>query len=524
MLFCVGLVLRLLLLGNTFQSADNAALAEKILRFGYRWMIADNYGFLINIYVKLFTAGISALGIDVTEFWWKAPIALAGSLQVPLTYLFLKKLKCHPTGAVLGAAIMAVLPIHVMQSRYPWGYEVLGVLFITLAIWALLDFYERPTVKRGLVASLMLGFYLISHGYIVPFAPCLAAMVILFGRSREQNGFRAFLRGPRLFFQKYVWVGLVLFFPIYFASLRYTFSKKSELGFYLPSHLLGFFENIGLFLAGAMLAAMLVTLLHKEARRQQAWLFMLCGCVYLAPLFFGSPPHVTVERGYMLMGTYFFVIQLCVVFDTVVRQKRRLLYTLAAISLAATCWGTMSSLFGRDQWPDPSLVTTERGDVPPDPGSKAAGYLLRKHLPETAKVLAMHRAIERPVLYYYFGKLDYAFNDLSNNELYEKFLELRDSVDVVITGVENRPKMEADSLFQQKIVISSEETPRMWIYARPGIPLPDLNSDVSAFNEAFDEEFPNRVSLRLGYYLSRILGTNDSEKMHHELQQLQTQN
>ncbi|MCA9741965.1 glycosyltransferase family 39 protein [candidate division KSB1 bacterium] len=504
------------MLGNTFQSADNAALASKILQYGYRWMIEDHYGFLINIYVKLFTAALSMAGIALTEFWWKVPIALVGSLQVPIVYLFLLRLRCQQSTALTGAAILAILPIHVMQSRYPWGYEVLGVLFVTLAIWALLDFYEDPTPKTGLRASLMLGLYLISHGYIVPFGVCLFAMAILFGQGRGADKVKRIIRGLKLFFQKYVWVFPALFFPIYLSSLQYTFSKKSQLGFYFESHFPGFVENIGIFITGSIVASIVISLLNKKISSKKAWFFLLAGAAYLAPLFFGSPPHVTVERGYMLMGTYFWLILVCIVFDAFVRRKKRFVYALAVISLTATFMGTIDSVFGRDQWFDPAFVTSERGDVPPDPGSKAAGYLLRTYLPDSIRVLALNRAIEPPVLYYYFRRSDYAYYDVSNQTLCEIFQFMRDSVDVVISCKANMPVVQADSLFEQRIVLYSENRPRLWIFAKPGIRLPQLESDVKPLNRAFDREFPNRVSLRLAHYFNRIMHTTNSEKSQHE--------
>jgi hypothetical protein len=111
----VASLLRFLYLGNTFQSSDNAELPAAIVVMpGYRWMPKQHYGLTIYLYVKLFAGLLSALGISIDEFWWKAPIALVGVLQVPLTFAFLKRLKHSNVIALYGAALVAVLPIHVM--------------------------------------------------------------------------------------------------------------------------------------------------------------------------------------------------------------------------------------------------------------------------------------------------------------------------------------------------------------------------------------------------------------------------
>ena len=118
-LVCLSASLRFLYLGNPFQSSDNAGLAVDIIAFpGYAWMIQQNYGFIITFYVKLFVGLVSLLGITITEFWWKAPIALIGTLQVPLTFFFLRRLGCSRGWASLGTAFISILPIHVMLSRY----------------------------------------------------------------------------------------------------------------------------------------------------------------------------------------------------------------------------------------------------------------------------------------------------------------------------------------------------------------------------------------------------------------------
>jgi hypothetical protein len=159
-------------------------------------------------------------------------------------------------------------------------------------------------------------------------------------------------------------------------------------------------------------------------------------------------------------------------------------------------WGTVESIWGRDRWFDPTFVTIERGGIPPDPGSKAAGYLLRRYLPDSASVLSIHRQVEPPNMLYYFGRLEYAYYDLSLEQSIEKFLRQREEIDVVICDAEQASSVESGGGFEKRVVLLSEGVPRMWIYARPGVELPAMRADVVALNRAFDKEYAWQVTLR----------------------------
>ena len=429
-LFAISLILRTLFLGNTFQSSDNAELAFKILKndgAGYGWIVREYYGALINVYVKLFVGLLSLFGVVITEFWWKLPIALVGSLQAPLTYLLLKRrLGCSDLGALFGAAFVAILPIHVFESRYLWGYEVLGVFFVTLAIWKLIDFFEAPALRTGLVASAFSGLYLISHGYILPFIPSLISLILLFVQSEKNDLLGRLAAGIRLCARHFVWLFPLLFFPLCIWPLGHSLLKPTRLGFYVAEHLPGFIENTGYFLTSAIFAAVVVGLFANRARLKAVLLCMSCGAAYLAPLFMGTPSGITVIRGYMLMGTFFLVLCAAIVFDRAITARAIKRVSIAAVSAVffLTSWGTIESIFGRDAWLDPSGVKVGRGEVSPDFGSKAGGFLVRKYVKDSHKVLAISGSVEPPVLFYYFGRSQYSFFDLPSEQAVGKFYEL----------------------------------------------------------------------------------------------------
>jgi hypothetical protein len=501
-LFCALIltasVLRFMYLGNVFHTSDNADLPIRIIyNSGYWWMIKEPYGVLINLLVKLFTGFISALGVNITEFWWKAPVAIVGVFQVPLTFFFLKRLGCSNVAAFFGAAFVAVLPIHVMQSRYTWGYEVLGVFFVTLAIWALLNFFEDPRLTSGLTASLFCGLYLISHGYILPFIPCVIIMMFMFASSSGQSPqvLSRLHTGIRIVVRDKVYLFPLLFLPMLCSPFLHTLRKPTQLGFFLFDHLPGFINNIGIPLALLMFFSVVVGIFVKQIRSKQSLLFFICGAAYLAPLFFGSPSGITVVRGYMLMGGYFWLLAMLVVMDSLLARNKALIMAIFSLCLILTLYGTVESIFGRDQWFDPTYVKGERGGLPPDPGTKAAGYFLRKYALPSHKVLALHRNVEPPNLVYYFERGKHAYYDLSLEETIVYYLEMREAVDIVICESAHLPYLEADGRFTRRLEILSEGVPRMWIYARPNVELPTLQVDASEINSRFDEAYPLYITL-----------------------------
>ena len=497
LILLAGLALRLVQLGTTFRSADEGAVAARILKYpGYTWMFHEYYGPLINLLVKFGAALVSFLGLTLTEFWWKFPVAVAGALQAPLTYGLLKSLGAGRFGRLFGAALMAVLPLHVMASRYLWGYEVLGVLFITLAVWTLRGFFAEPTIRTGLTASLASGLYLVSHGYILPFLPCLVVLIIFWAPGREGNVFSRLWVGTKLLARKGVWVFPLLALPFCLHPLAHALQKPSRPGFYLFSHAAGFLGNIGLGVMLLLAAAVAAFVMLRETRTQAVVFLALGGAFYLAPLFLGTPAGVTVVRHYMLMGTVLWVWAAALVLDVLAAKRPAGARALAAFCLVLTLWGTVESVFWADGGVDPSLVTIDRGGVFPDPGVKAAGYLLRQNLAPETTVLAIHRNIEPLNLFYYSGRDEIAYYDLTLPATRRAFKEDAGRAEVVICEPEQRDFVEASGLFELRVTLSSKGAPRLTIFARPAVRLPSLEADVRELNRAYDRTYAPRVTWR----------------------------
>ncbi|MDP2684435.1 MAG: glycosyltransferase family 39 protein [bacterium] len=495
-IFIVALALRFIQLGNTFISSDNVELAQKIIvNKGYLWMIEENYGVLISFIVKVFVVSLSFLGVTVTEFWWKVPVAIIGSLQSVLVYIFLKKyLNVSKILAYFGATMIAILPIHVMQSRYLWGYEVLAVFFITLAIWSLLIFLRKPTLSHGLWASLFNGLYLISHGYILPYVLCVLLIILIYSDNERKINLKDILTRINLVFTKLVWIFPVLFLIFYANSLIHTFQKNTNLGFYVFDHLPGFVANVGIVLFVLYIFSIILNLYLRKSIKKEGLLFVFFAFFYLAPFFFGVPPDITVERGYMLMSAYFLLLSLVIIFDHYYLSHRKIIVMLMILGVSLTLWGTVESIFLKDVSFDPSLVKIERGSID-DTGAKAAGYITRKFISPEIKILAVNKAIEPPVLDYYFKRADGGYYDLSFELYKEVFFTNKDNFDIIIVDKETLPIVEADDTFIERIVLYSLHEPVMWIFAKQGVNIPEIKSDVLNYNKLYDKEFSPKISI-----------------------------
>ena len=509
--------LRMFYLGTPFPSSDNNDLAYKILvNPGYTWMLQERYGVLINLYVKLFVGALSFLGVRITEFWWKFPIAFLGTAQIGLTFFLLKRMGLKIYGCLAGAFLMAVFPIHIFQSRYLWGYEVLGIFFATLAILKLVDFCKAPSLKTGLIASFFWGFYNISHGNILPFVLCVLAVLVIFfpysdhpeilhlSTDYPQKGLFGVLgqcvsriRALVLLFGRYrLWIFPWLFIPFLLAPIKHIFitrGGKSHLGFYFFDYFSVFVKNCGYPLIVLFLIVLLFYVFEKEMRSRSSHLFLICSAAYLMPFFFAIPTHgVTMVRGYVMIGIYFLILFVACVLDRLLDRHKRVFLTLTFVVVLLTFLGSTGVLFlsGTKCWRNG--VSPERGTLV-DPGSKAAGYLVRKYLPSSKDALSIHHSVERSNLYYYFGPKGYARDDMSYEKEAELFQKVKDRVALVICDPQSREIMKADARFHEKVVIACEnEKPCVYLFVKDGVDFPSLqvsSADRLALNAAFEREY-----------------------------------
>lgn len=495
-----GAFFRLAWLGNPFVSSDNAQVAVKTLfNPGYAWMLKENYGILITLIVKIFIGIFSQLGFPLTEFLWKLPIALFGIALIPLVYYALGLIARNRATALVGSWLTACFPLHVMQSRFLYGSEVLSVFFLLCVIVALVRFYEAQSWTRGLIASVAIGLYLISHVYILPFVIVLPIIVIACSIKDATNWKPALVRGGRLFFTKGLWIIPILISPLLRPALDHTTRKETKFGFYLLDHWEGITGNVGY----ALLFSIFVSVFYLFVTRKyciMVWVFLMCGGVYLAPLIIGAPPGITVVRGYMVIGLFFCILMVSILLGKWMIFHRNLAIAATVVIIASTSIGLTLSLFinpHEKRALNAFGVKLERGTIL-DTGIKAAGYLIQRHIPPDKRVLAIHRSVEPPNLLYYFNRREGSWFDLTLEQTLEKLQHFAPQTDVIICEEIQLPVVKQLKAFDQRVVLQWREQPVMWIFTRHELTdLPKLNISVEPLNDAFDKENKRTVSLNL---------------------------
>ena len=390
-------------------------------------MLDEYYGILITLLVKLWVGISSCLGASITEFWWRLPVALTGTLQVPLTYLFLRRFGSGRGGALAGAAFMAVLPVHVFSSRYLWGFEVLGLFALTMAFWSLLSFLEAPTLRGGLITSTLAGLYVVSHVNIFPFLPCVVAAGVMLGQGRR------ILDRLRPLVTRLTWLVPVVF--LYFAPGPFLrlLQKQTRLGFYLPQHLPGMVWNTGLPLALFIITLVLLGVVPRELRSRRAGFLAAAGFIYTAPLILGAPPGITIARGYLMLGTCLLLMAAALTLDRLMASRRGAPWlAAAALCWLTTTWGAATSLLENQALGFPFCIKPFQGALQRDRGYKTAGLIVRAHVLPDAVVFALDDRLEPPVLRYYFDRDGIAFYDLHPVEALGDFQAAREGGEVVV--------------------------------------------------------------------------------------------
>ena len=500
-LTALGAFLRFNKLGSVFQSSDNALLAVRLTsREGYAWMTEEYHGVLISVLGKIWTGLLSTVGMSLSEFEFKTPVAFFGTASIILVWGFMRRFGFPMTVRLWAAGITALLPIHIFQSRYLYGYEIYGLFFLLLALWKLADFLEQPTLKRALAGSLAIAVYMISHGYFIP-GVVLIVIAPAFLRpvaepavgSQVRAFFTRWAMGIADCLRFALWLFPVLAYPLYRRSLEHALGKDTRLGFYLDDHFMGMLNNVGIPLALVCLVGLIASGWGWRKRGDGIkWVLLLGAGGYFAPLLLSTPPGLTVVRGYMLVGS---ALLLLASISFIYRMGHT--WPASALMITAllfTAWGVNHTLFIDGYMSKPTMIRIERGQIR-DPGTKAAGYLIRQHLPRNIDVVALHRAMEPPNLKYYADRKNIAWYDRSLSRTQRYFDKHKTEIQIVLADRNQAPFVRESRLFEERVVFSFHDREELWIFVKPEVAFPSYRGDTAKFNEAFDRSYGSRVSL-----------------------------
>jgi hypothetical protein len=196
----------------------------------------------------------------------------------------------------------------------------------------------------------------------------------------------------------------------------------------------------------------------------------------------------------MLTGTYLLLIASIIIFSDLLKEKKALRFLIFSFIMLFTLSGDIDAVFFRGKLHNPDFIKIERGEVGVDPGTKTAGYFVQKYISSKKTILAVHRSIEPPNLYYYFDRDLYSFYDLSLVQTLDKIKRFKNKVDIVICDKDQLEFIKKTTDFRIQLVIYSENKPRIWILGKKDLLFPIVKADTEDYNKLFDKIFSPKVN------------------------------
>lgn len=510
-LLMAGLSIRVIGLEPVAHGRDHIAIAALTIK-GELWdavpygplqiLIHSRYGIAINLTAVLFAGFVSSLGIPLQEPHWILPVAGLGAATIALVYLLVLHVGLSERSALLAAAGIAFLPLHVFQSRYMWGYEVFAVFFLLLTLLALDAYTAKPTVSRGIVTSTAIALYMISHGYIAPGALFLPLVYLVLWRdARDESSAHGFARAIRYGLQHGLWIAPLLVSPIVLAGVLHSSNKPRQFGLYFGDYAAGFLGVFGLPLFLLTLAGIVAA---SRTRNRQGlsnpWIWIAGSACYLAPIFLAAPPGSTVAYGYMLVGAVLLIIGSAIALgETMLNALPPPVFFALLLIVISTGIGVSGAILEHEGLRALWAIRVERGARRQDPGTKAAALLIRSELSPGLRVASAHSSIEEMNLRYYLDEhatID-AGMDIQVSEMVARIADAVVEADVILVEPRLAPLVQTQSDWMLVAGIVDQGAPVLNLYARSG--LTEVRSpsvEASLLRDEYDRRFPRSISLR----------------------------
>jgi hypothetical protein len=494
--FLISLGLGAYKLNYAFPGSESAKLACMVtVNPGWLWMRGNAYGILIILITKVFVSLLELLRINITEFWWRVPALLFGSLLVFPVYLLTKEISRSKTAALFAAAMVAVLPVHIMFSRFSFSFEGLGIFFLTIAVYTCIRYFENPNPRSAIYFSTATTLYLLSHAMIwgYPVLVCWIGLITISeGKPINKEHLVKFIK---LIFRKEILLLPIIVVPLlapYSLITAFARGRYHAWGFYLPANLKSFVGNIGIFWFSVLVLASIAGAYDTFKLKRDSIPFVW-GAIYLAPFVFKVKPTLTMEGGYMMNGTVALTIYAGIVLARLkssgfFRQKLNIITPVLGMVFILTLAASICAIFGiSPKFQKISMVRLERQVFNPNPGYKTGGYYIRKYVPPGVKIINM--AMDTMSSFYYLGRDVTAFNERDKTSLVLQFNKLISHMEVVIISADQRGYFGFPSCFSLKARVLKDSRELLLIYAKQGLHLPSMSLDVEKYDPLFDDNF-----------------------------------
>ncbi|HSW47412.1 MAG TPA: hypothetical protein VLM89_17750, partial [Phycisphaerae bacterium] len=208
---------------------------------------------------------------------------------------------------------------------------------------------------------------------------------------------------------------------------------------------------------------------------------------------------------------------------------RTCVVAVGCLALAQTALGTADDCIGSGSFSRWTGIANKPAELRHDIGAKAAGWYVRRHVPIDAAILCLHdnKGMETSVAEYYLGRRVLAGFDMKAETLPAILAAMKDTADVVIVDARHRELIEATNHakatgrlrtsgasqtratqehggpsppyhYHRVCVIREGDKPIRFIYARPGLGLPEIDIQTAQANRQYDESYrPRRVPIPL---------------------------
>lgn len=516
--------LRIWNIDAVFESSDQAAMANMIHHnFGIRWIFAHDYGPTLPVIQRSFSTLCCLLGIPVSEWTCRFPVALVSLAQVLISYPLLRRLKASNREAFFATLCVALLPTLVSDGHYAWGYLTVWLLTGTIALWATVAWLDDRRPVQLVVAGMALFLHCLSN----VFAFGLPIVLLLFwivnlrfdavirkGNNEQPNGSAWKLRHLGAPVVGFVLPCLAALFVIF---ISWWWTGGGQIGRLLAKRdhgaLSGQFHQVlempafwctqfgyvfGLITAAGLVWGC-VQLRHPASRR--LGLLAIWAVVAAFPLVIltdwsavGYPGSYFIEVIYCagLLGGVF-LWRLVERLGTG-RVSRALSLVVAAGVVIVLGLGTADECLFGGQWTRLTGVRTGWGNVRQDTGIKAAGWYVRRYVPADAVVMSLHAndGMEVTVAEYYCGRRIIAHYDILPAIVAPLLEAMQGHVDVVIVDVEREPLAAKIPGFEQVCVLFNQDKPVRMIYAHRERALPRVCTDIARINPVYDHLYTLR--------------------------------
>lgn len=476
---------------DSFFSTDNYGMNNPLRLIAYPYSIVQPYYYLFMILL------FSTLGVAITELNLILLSIVTGSFSIFAAYLLISKLYNSRYG-VYSALIVALLPIHILQSRFLASSRALNAGLQLFTLYYAIKFFEEPK-KHALQISVLLSLVMLSTIVFPSFFIALVYVFIVYNKKIifSISKLKEYLieKIPLLkvsMLPIITFSGLLLFYIVMsrmgsgmgknVGLIGHILTKNPQYGIYLFPVLNNVIDNIG----PVLFLICLITLpfgLKDLFNFDKKGILLALSFAYIFPFVFTNPS----PGAYMIYGTVplalFGIIKMC----ELLKDWKLIRNTLLITVILATLFSSISAVYNVKI----SAITDisgREGNMHPDYGVKAIAYWIRTNTDDYSAIFT-DESIEPNVGKYYFHRKVYSLFDSDESRSYEFYLKHKSEIDYLVISEKNLV------LYPGYYIIAESVSNGFTYYV-----LGEENKltqiiPVSAYNSLYDSEFANVVSI-----------------------------